>query len=101
MAVTYSATDPDGDDNALALSFDYSTTSGSSWTTIDSGQSNTGTYNWTVPNTPTSAGWLWIGAWGGAWLETDFADGSVTITGGGNDLIFADGFNSGHANAWD
>jgi hypothetical protein len=33
---------------------EYSTNSGSSWTTITSSTSNTGTYNWTIPNTPSS-----------------------------------------------
>jgi Leucine-rich repeat (LRR) protein len=33
---------------------EYSTNSGSSWNTIIASTSNTGTYNWTIPNTPSA-----------------------------------------------
>lgn len=36
------------------LTLEYSINNGTTWTTISSGETNDGTYNWTVPNTPST-----------------------------------------------
>ncbi|MDQ1353256.1 MAG: hypothetical protein QG657_3562 [Acidobacteriota bacterium] len=48
-AITWSST---GDISNVKL--EYSTNSGSSWNTITASTSNNGSYNWTVPNSPSS-----------------------------------------------
>jgi len=46
-AITWSSTG-----SISNVMIEYSTNSGSSWNTIIASTSNTGTYNWTIPNTP-------------------------------------------------
>jgi hypothetical protein len=40
--------------DAASIDLDLSTDGGSSWSSIATGLGNTGSYAWTVPNTPTS-----------------------------------------------
>jgi Leucine-rich repeat (LRR) protein len=48
-AITWSSTG-----SISTVMIEYSTNIGGSWTTITSSTSNTGTYNWTIPNTPST-----------------------------------------------
>jgi Leucine-rich repeat (LRR) protein len=59
------------------VKIEYSTTSGSSWNTIIASTSNTGTYNWTVPNTPSVNCLVRIGDTSGT--ASDTSDSVFTI----------------------
>jgi Cohesin domain len=89
-AVTYSATDSDADDSALAMSFDYSTNSGSSWTAIASGQLNTGTYNWTIPNLASSSVRVRVRAYDGVDESNDTSNANFSIVQNENVLTLGD-----------
>ncbi|NNF07708.1 MAG: S8 family serine peptidase [Candidatus Eisenbacteria bacterium] len=77
------------------VNIDYSTNGGSSWTSIVSGTSNDGTYNWTVPSAPTSQGRVRVS--GGT--ATDQSNSNFTIqdppTGNYATLPYTTGFESG------
>ena len=54
---------------------------------------------WTVPNLPSTNGWLYIGVWdGGAYPQDDWTDGPFVVV--GNDHIFSNGFESGNTSGW-
>lgn len=48
VAITWTATDDQLATNPISI--DYSSNSGTTWTSVASGLANTGTYNWTVPS---------------------------------------------------
>ncbi|PIE75941.1 hypothetical protein CSA17_04865 [bacterium DOLJORAL78_65_58] len=78
--ITYTATDPDSGPQALSIALDYSTDSGASWTNITTGQSNTGSYSWTVPNVTTSTARVRVRATDGAAEVADVSDADFSIT---------------------
>ncbi len=54
---------------------------------------------WTVPNLPSTNGLMYIGVWDGAeYPQDDWSDGPFVVI--GNDIIFADGFDSGNTSSW-
>ncbi|MFN8547306.1 MAG: cohesin domain-containing protein [Candidatus Eisenbacteria bacterium] len=52
-AITWTASDPNAGD-PLQISLEYSVNGGAQWTSIVSGLSNSGSYNWTIPNNPST-----------------------------------------------
>lgn len=79
QAITYTATDPDSGPNALTVSLDYSTNSGSTWSVIATGQANSGTYNWTVPNLTSSTVRVRVRAYDGADEANDTSNANFSI----------------------
>src|SRR5262249_9576825 len=51
--ITWTATDPEGID-AAGIALEYSVDGGSSWLPVASGLANGGTFDWTVPNSPST-----------------------------------------------
>jgi len=54
FTIDWSASDPDGDLTPNSADLEYSTDGGSTWSNIVSGQSTTGTYDWTVDDADTT-----------------------------------------------
>lgn len=79
--ITYSATDRDSPDDSLLISFRYSFDSGDSWIDIALGQPNTGSYSWTIPDTPTSCALMRVGASDGRHWGWDSTTECATISG--------------------
>lgn len=77
--IEYTATDPDGDSEALELSFDYSVDAGWSWTEIATGRSNTGTCDWTLPEIDAIGTRVRVRADDGTDVGSDSSDASFTI----------------------
>lgn len=61
------------------VSIDYSTNGGSSWITVTAGTANTGSYAWTVPNTPTTTARVRVSDASNATV-TDMSNANFTIT---------------------
>jgi len=55
QAITWTVTDAEGI-AANGLSIEYSTDLGANWLPVASGLANTGSYDWTIPSTPTTQG---------------------------------------------
>ncbi|MFH1843602.1 MAG: cohesin domain-containing protein [bacterium] len=90
--ITYSASDPDGGPSPLTISLDYSTNGGTGWTTIATGQSNSGSYSWTVPDAVTTAARVRVTASDGADATNDSSDANFTIAAAGlNSVTVGDG----------
>lgn len=69
QAVTWSASDDVG---VTSIDLQYSTGgSGGPWTTIATGESNDGSYDWTVPNDPSSNAWVRVIAYDAATNSAD------------------------------
>ncbi|MGD2091880.1 MAG: hypothetical protein PVH61_37250, partial [Candidatus Aminicenantes bacterium] len=64
--------------NITDVKIEYSTDTGASWSTVIASTPNTGSYNWTVPNTPSSNCLVKITDIGG--LAMDTSDAVFTIT---------------------
>jgi hypothetical protein len=79
QSITYTATDPDGDDGSLAIGLDYSLNSGSSWTVIANGQTNTGSYDWTLPAVTSSTARVRVRASDGPAESSDVSNADFTI----------------------
>ncbi len=89
-AITYRATDPGGVSDDMALAFDYSTDSGSTWTNIATGQSNTGSYNWIVPDLPTTTARIQVRVSNDQGESTDSSDADFSIVQTRNNLDIGD-----------
>jgi hypothetical protein len=89
-AITYRATDPGGVSDDLILALDYSTNSGSTWTNITTGQSNTGFYNWTVPDLPTTTARVQVRVSNDEGESTDSSDADFSIVQTRNNLDLGD-----------
>jgi len=89
-AITYRATDPGGVSDDLILAFDYSTNSGSTWTNIATGQSNTGSYNWIVPDLPTTTARVQVRVSNDEGESTDSSDADFSIVQTRNNLDLGD-----------
>jgi hypothetical protein len=78
-AITWTATDNVG---VTSIDLSYSTSGpGGPFTTIATGLSNTGTYNWTVPNTPTSNAYVEVVAHDAAGNPgSDLSNAAFTIS---------------------
>jgi hypothetical protein len=79
QAITYTATDPDSGPSALTISLDYSTNSGGTWTSIATGQANTGSYSWTVPAVTTTTARVRVTASDGADQTSDSSGANFSI----------------------
>ena len=79
-AITYTASDPDSGPSAITIALDYSTNGGSSWTAIASSQSNTGSYQWTVPSVATSSARVRVRASDSLDEGSDTSNANFTIT---------------------
>lgn len=79
QAITYTATDPDSGPGAMTVSFDYSTNSGGTWTTIATGQANTESYNWTVPDIASTTARVRVRVNDGADESYDISDADFSI----------------------
>lgn len=76
--ITWTATDNVG---VTAVDLSYSTDGGTSFMTIAAGLANTGSYAWTVPNTPTTTGIVRVVAHDGAGnTGSDVSNAAFTIT---------------------
>ncbi|MBD3334781.1 MAG: hypothetical protein GF355_04640 [Candidatus Eisenbacteria bacterium] len=80
QSILYTATDPDTPDQDLTITLEYSTNSGGGWTTIASGQSNTGSHSWTVPFIPTSQARVRVTASDGELQSSDTSNADFTIS---------------------
>ena len=78
-AITWSASDDVG---VTAVDILYSTTgAGGAYTSIATGEPNDGTYDWTVPNDPSSNAYVKVVAWDAASNSAeDVSNGSFSIT---------------------
>jgi hypothetical protein len=78
-AITWSASDDVG---VTSVDISYSTTgAGGTFTAIATGVSNTGSYNWTVPNTPSTNAFVKVVAHDGAGnTGQDLSDNAFTIS---------------------
>ncbi len=85
--ITYTASDPDSGPSPLSISIDYSADGGATWTSVVAGQTNTGSYAWTVPATATTNGYIGIRANDGAAETPDTSDAPFTITAGGSNTL--------------
>ncbi len=79
VSITYTATDPDTPPGGLSISLDYSTDGGTTWTPIATGQSNSGSYAWTVPDAPTTLARARITASDGELQDSDASNANFTI----------------------
>lgn len=81
--VTWNAS---GGAGPLTLSIDVSTNGGSTFSSVTSGLSNSGSFSWSVPNTPTTQGRIRVTASDGQTQANDVSDGNFSITAapGGN-----------------
>ena len=90
QAITYTASDTDGGPSAMTMAFDYSTNSGGTWVPIVTGQSNTGSYNWTVPNLSSATARVRVRADDGADETSDASDADFSIVQNQNTLDLGD-----------
>ena len=84
--ITYTASDPDGGPGTLTVGIDYSDDAGASWSTVATGQSNTGSYAWTVPAATTTQGQIRVTVSDGADTDSDTSDGVFAIVDQSNSL---------------
>lgn len=87
QTITYTASDPDGGPSPLTIALDYSTNGGGAWTEIASGQTNTGSYVWTLPDVETTAARVRVRAFDGADETGDSSDANFTISVSGQNTI--------------
>lgn len=78
--ITYTANDPDGGPNPLAIAIDFSSNGGGSWQPVTSGQNNTGSFVWTVPQVATSQARIRVRATDGADEGQGVSAANFTIT---------------------
>ncbi|MBU1947693.1 MAG: cohesin domain-containing protein, partial [Candidatus Eisenbacteria bacterium] len=78
--ITYTATDPDTDDNTLRIAVEYSTNSGATWSMIASDSGNSGSYPWTVPSVSTTQARVKVTASDGVLTGNDTSNSDFTIT---------------------
>jgi hypothetical protein len=69
--ITYRADDGDTDSNELVIDIEYTTDGGTAWLPIATGQANSGSYVWTVPDTPTSSALVRVWAFDGLLKGSD------------------------------
>jgi hypothetical protein len=75
--ITWTATDNVA---VVSVTVEFSINNGGSWTTLGSGLANSGTYAWTVPNTPTSQGLVRVTAYDAVPLSAgDVSNAAFTI----------------------
>ena len=75
--ITWTATDNVA---VVSISIDYSLDNGASWITLASGLANSGTYGWTIPNTPTTQGLVRVTAYDAVPLSAgDVSNATFTI----------------------
>jgi N-acetylneuraminic acid mutarotase len=97
LTITWVATDPvPGDSAILMIDLDYSADAGTSWTAIDSGQANDGSYLWDISEVVSSShGLIRLTAVDTMGLsDSDESDAVFTLDGLGApqvDLLFPDG----------
>ncbi|MBI3328838.1 MAG: fibronectin type III domain-containing protein, partial [Nitrospinae bacterium] len=78
QTITWSATD---DVAVTSVSLFYSTDGGLNWTAIATGIANSGSYAWTIPNTPSTTVRIGVVARDGAGMTgEDSSDGNFTIS---------------------
>jgi hypothetical protein len=85
--ITWNATDDVG---VTAIDLEYSTNGGGTWSTIITGIANTGSYAWTIPDTPTTLARVRVTAHDADLnSSSDVSDANFFIqaTGGGGDLV--------------
>ncbi|MEZ4653419.1 MAG: cohesin domain-containing protein [Candidatus Eisenbacteria bacterium] len=93
-SITYTATDVDDDDASLQITIEYSANGGGSWTQVAAGQSNTGSFSWTVPSAATTQGRVRVTASDGEASGNDTSNANFTITAaptGSNTLAVTNG----------
>lgn len=93
-AITYVATDADTPSNQLTIRYEYSTNAGGAWTQIADTQANSGSFNWTVPNAPSSQARVRVTASDGVRTGSDESAANFTIAsapGGTNTLAIGSG----------
>ena len=78
--ITYTATDTDTPSNQLTILYEYSTNGGTSWTQISNAQPNSGSFAWTVPNTPSTQCKARVTASDGTHTGNDLSAANFTIT---------------------
>lgn len=75
--ITWTATDNVA---VVSVTVEFSVNNGASWTTLGSGLPNSGTYAWTVPNTPTTQGLVRVTAYDAVPLSAgDVSNAAFTI----------------------
>jgi len=77
--ITWNANDPDGSPGPLTIDLDYSTNNGGSWNSIATGQSNTGSYSWLLPDVASTQALIRVCANDGEDEQCDESDGVFTI----------------------
>ena len=80
------------------LNLYYSTDNGSSWNSVVSSTTNTGSYNWTIPDTPSDNCLVRISDTAGP--ASDQSDAVFSITGIPPAVLFETGVVTGVANSW-
>ncbi|MCK4328982.1 T9SS type A sorting domain-containing protein [candidate division WOR-3 bacterium] len=78
--ITWTASDIQTPDNALTINIAYSTDSGKTWIAVTEMEENDGTYQWTIPNTPSNFSRVRIRARDSDYLEGQYISGIFAIS---------------------